>query len=1062
MKAVKVYGAYIVTAILLLSSVAAKAQFYTAGDDKFSRWYSIESENYKVIYPTGLDSLAREYARAMERFRRPVGLTSGYIPGEKTRGKMPVVLHSQNAVSNGSVAWAPKRMDAFTIPQIYGAEAHPWIDQLAVHESRHISQMQFGLDHTQGVIGWFFGEMWNGLTAGIYTESSFLEGDAVIAETELTKSGRGRKADFLNYYMVSFDQGDLRDWDQWRYGSQKKYTPDWYALGYLTYGGMRWLYDRDDYTAEYLDYASRHFFRFDVREVMAKKTTGKDLVNSFPAIRDSVTSVWRHDAELRRPYMPVEIISAEPRKTADYENLTIVDDKLYALKHGHNDNWKLVCIDIDDREEEFVSYFNGNSGRFSHCPHSSRLYWSESVPDARWTLRYTSDLKYADLDDFRIKTLKSGEWDYNPAVAPDDMKIASIGIRPEGGCFLSLLEEGREVREYEVPDSLQLTDLAWAGQDKLCATGISAGGTGIYEMDLNSAGVEWTMLLAPSPVQIESMHADAGYVLFTSDRTGVNEFYALSLADGTLRQLTSTRYGGKDYCFDSGYEYVYYSSMTLKGQMVCRTPVSELPVRKADWNERYKWPIAEKLSEQARRRAEKLYGDPDFIAHEAARVDTMQISAPKRYHKFPHLFNVHSWAPFYANIPALMNDLGDDIFQNLRLGATAVMQNRLGTFSGIAGYAIHPDTYDKSRWRNSAHLHLKYSGLYPVFELDLDFNDRAARQGQVVLQQTGVNSLGVRYSEKAQPSVPNVSGSLSAYIPFKFSHGGWYSGLTPRLSYSISNDRRDANAYIFSTDNFLHPELIVDGGTSQPVYTGKMQSQKNLPRQNLSATLSYYTLLPTTTAAAFPRWGGGLQAGVSLPLGMTHWMSPTAFGYAYGYFPGVVPEQGLRVSGMWQGRIPSIENGKSYDGAPFRSSMVDVLPRGLQDANLRSALTSRTDNLWKLSADYSIPIYIGDKSLLWSCLYFRRMLLTPHFDCTLFNKAGIAAGTKGCGTLMSYGFDLAVDIECILWLIIPCQIGIRVDFNGAPGWNGLDNLGKALGTKLPKYYIGPVFSINMF
>ena len=155
--------------LLTLVHLGAKAQFYSVGDDRFSRWYSIESENYKVIYPLGLDSLAREYARELERFRRPVGLTSGYLPGEKIRGRMPVVLHPHNAVSNGSVAWAPKRMDAFTIPQIYGSEAHPWITQLAVHESRHISQMQFGLDSTQGVIGWFLGEMWNGLTAAIYT-----------------------------------------------------------------------------------------------------------------------------------------------------------------------------------------------------------------------------------------------------------------------------------------------------------------------------------------------------------------------------------------------------------------------------------------------------------------------------------------------------------------------------------------------------------------------------------------------------------------------------------------------------------------------------------------------------------------------------------------------------------------------------------------------------------------------------------------------------------------------------------------------------------------------------
>ena len=409
--------------LLTLVHLGAGAQFYSVGDDRFSRWYSIESENYKVIYPLGLDSLAREYARELERFRRPVGLTSGYLPGEKIRGRMPVVLHPHNAVSNGSVAWAPKRMDAFTIPQIYGSEAHPWITQLAVHESRHISQMQFGLDSTQGVIGWFLGEMWNGLTAAIYTESSFLEGDAVIAETELTRSGRGRKADFLNYYMVSFDQGDLRDWDPWRFGSQKKYTPDWYALGYLTYGGMRWLYDRDDYTDEYLHYAAKHFFRFDVRDVIAKHTTGKNLVHSFPAIRDSVTAVWQKDAEVRKPYMPMEQITAEPRKTADYENFTIIGHSLFSIKHGFNDNYKLVRIDLSGHfadtlgparqfPEKFISYFNGNSGQLYPSPDGKQLYWSEAIPDARWTVRYTSDLRIR----FLWRSLCPNRWTMCPSL----------------------------------------------------------------------------------------------------------------------------------------------------------------------------------------------------------------------------------------------------------------------------------------------------------------------------------------------------------------------------------------------------------------------------------------------------------------------------------------------------------------------------------------------------------------------------------------------------------------------------------------------------------------------
>ena len=59
--------------ILLLMPYLASAQFYVTGDDPGRlRWYSVETENFKVIYPEGTDSLAKSYAAKIEKFRIPV------------------------------------------------------------------------------------------------------------------------------------------------------------------------------------------------------------------------------------------------------------------------------------------------------------------------------------------------------------------------------------------------------------------------------------------------------------------------------------------------------------------------------------------------------------------------------------------------------------------------------------------------------------------------------------------------------------------------------------------------------------------------------------------------------------------------------------------------------------------------------------------------------------------------------------------------------------------------------------------------------------------------------
>ena len=137
----KIYRIIISAAILILPQLAS-AQFYVTGDDPGkARWYSIETDNFKIIYPENTDSLARVYAEKLEKYRIPVSRTAGYL---FSGYKMPVVMHAYNA-ANGSVAWAPKRMDLFTIPSAYNPEPMPWSTMLSVHESRHVAQMQFGM-----------------------------------------------------------------------------------------------------------------------------------------------------------------------------------------------------------------------------------------------------------------------------------------------------------------------------------------------------------------------------------------------------------------------------------------------------------------------------------------------------------------------------------------------------------------------------------------------------------------------------------------------------------------------------------------------------------------------------------------------------------------------------------------------------------------------------------------------------------------------------------------------------------------------------------------------------
>ena len=142
----------------------------------------------------------------------------------------------------------------------------------------------------------------------------------------------------------------------------------------------------------------------------------------------------------------------------------------------------------------------------------------------------------------------------------------------------------------------------------------------------------------------------------------------------------------------------------------------------------------------------------------------VRFAEPEKYSKLGHMFNLHSWAPVYVSVDNIMNMSFDHIYQAASLGVSGILQNTLSTGVGEFGYSAHKDPYDKSRWRHSGHLKFTYSGLYPVIEAKVDFNDRAARQysvSQTVSSSGRLSSL----SSKALDT-PYIEGRLSMYVPF--------------------------------------------------------------------------------------------------------------------------------------------------------------------------------------------------------------------------------------------------------------------------------------------------------
>ncbi len=1021
---------YILAIAAFLLPFVASAQFYVTGDDPGRlRWYSIETDNFKIIYPEGTDSLARVYAEKIERYRIPVSLTTGYISGQGDGRKMPVVMHAYNA-ANGSVAWAPKRMDLFTIPSAYDPEPLPWSTMLSIHESRHVTQMQFGMTRAQRPFTWFFGEMWNILVSILYPGISNMEGDAVITETAWTPSGRGRTADFLNYYWVAFDNGDFRKWDKWRFVSQENYSPSYYSLGYLTVGGFRYLYDCPEFMNQVYDLAARRPYNLAALYSTTRKLTGRKFNQAFAEVCDTMYTLWKADAQARKPYIPSELVTPDRRFYTDYKNLTAAGDGIYAIRKGHIDVPTLVRIDSTGKEHK-ISRFAYDAGRMQWSEDSRRLYWSETYTDRRWNLQSRSKIRYIEEGSARKHSLKTSGLLYNPALSGEFIAAARYGT--DGRSYLEILgTAGKKERSFAAPDSLQLLETVWLGND-IYATAVSDNGSGIYRIRLNDrleAESGWETVLEPQPVKIKDFSQYGGELIFTCDRTGVNELYHLDPDTAALVQKTSTRYGAEDFQYSSDGKWLYYSSQMIGGMKIFRTPTDSLMDKRADFRELHRYPIAEAVTAQEKAYAQNAEVDMD---------KEINISDPQRYRKLPNAFNLHSWAPLYVNVDNIMNMSYDYIWQAASLGATGIFQNRLSTAVGELGYSAHKDPYDPARWRHSAHGRFTYSGLYPIIEATINFNDRAARQYNTYSYLYPDGKASMEVSSRELPA-PYIEGTLSTYIPFNFSSGGWYRGFIPKLTYRIGNDKFNTALTVMGLEE--HTSLNGDGEYStayNPVFLSQTQG-RNTFRHSLSGSVRAYSMLNTASSAVYPKWGIGVEAGASGSLESSRYLSPMGYLYLYGYVPGILGEQGLKLTAMTQQKLSS--------SAVFGQPAVSILPRGLSsNASLMSWLSIRNANITKVTADYAVPIFLGDLAIGRNLFSIKRFVVTPHFDYTFLADKG----------LFSAGGNLVLDMHSILTLEWPCSFGVTMSYNGGSAWKSLK---EDSGIVLDPFFIGPVFNVS--
>lgn len=971
--------------LLLLAALPLHAQFFLNGEDPAHvKWYTLESAHYQLIYPRGLDSLARVYATRLEQFREPVGRSYGIIPGEGQWKKLPVLLHPFNPYPNGSVSWAPARMDLYTLPNADGSDPAPWSIQLVSHEPRHQAQLQQGERKYFKAFRYIIGQSWHPVAYQVFLGHALGEGDAVAAETGIWTGTRARTADFLDYYRVALDQGDYRNWFRWRYNSFKHYTPDHYAVGYLTVAGSRLLTGNPQLMHENAQNASKRPWLLSHSFRSTLKRNGYGFNDAFRAILDTVNRQWQADATRRAPFIPQERITPPSSLPLFYSSPQMDGNgTLYALRDGYVHAPDIVAV--KDGSILHIAYVNGTDMSLAYEPTLNRIYFTERRLHPRWKLAGTTVVAYYDINADKVRDLARGHNYFNAQPSDDGMRIAVAEYMPDGENYVVQLSarDGAVLERTRVPDGYQPAEFGWIG-DTLYTSAISVGGYGIYQVV-----PEWKEILSPSIQKVTNLGGDGDCLEWVSDRTGANELYRFYPADGRLLQLTSTRYGIVDPISDG--KDMYMAGVTLDGRALFRTPLDSLQAREVNYADVHAYPLADMLTAQ-----EKTLGPgPDLS-------QPVPLSSPKRYYKLGHPLRLHSWLPLYVNYDAVKEGSMDFSYKTASIGLTGFFQNSLGTLYGMAGYSLHRNPDNRASWRNSLHAKLVYTGQYPVFEAALDLGDQAARRYSINRFTDGSDQM--QRMQYALRKAPLVEASLRAYIPLSWRKFGVNYGLVPQVRYALSN-------------NWLLPDPVLwdapvrfDGLPAYYKLSG-LGSDAAVLMQRLSASVRGYAILSRADNQVYPRLGIGAEVGATFRPGLDNVFTPSVYAYLYGYLPGLWRTQGLRLTAMAQHQM--MPAGRLY----FGELGANILPRGFDDGALQ-AVAQASPLQWKVTADYAIPIYVGDWYIP-GIAHIRNFVLTPHGDYV---------GLSG-GNLWSAGADFTAELSKLI-LPFNSSLGVSVNYLG--------------------------------
>lgn len=726
--------------LLLFIKQPVQAQYYSYGQEATKiKWSLIETEHYNVIFPKGADYQGQRVAGLLSNVYSLTGKSLNH-----EHKIWDVVLHPNSTTGLAYVFPAPRRSEWFMM-QSQSASSLGWVENLTLHETRHMVQQSKVETEMPQFLKYILGEHASTLIVGAYLPFWFMEGDATCNESSLSKTGSGRMPDFFKANRAQLVESEAYSFDKSYLGSYKNHIPDFYEMGYLMVGGARYLYDKNVWDSVVLNVAKKPFSLTPFNRGL-KKTIGLSKYQLYDSIYAHFQNHWKAVDQAIDP-TSFDQVSGDNKFYASYLlGAELSNGKYFARKTTYDELTSFVVIDSLGKEKKAIR--TGSTLLESATALDSMVVWSENFPHVRWEFANKAMLRVLNLNTGKRYNIKSRKRYVAPSLSPDKSKILVVEVDEFYKFYLKILDakNGAERWSYSTDDNSYFLTPSWSTDGEAIYSILLKGDRqSIVQIEIDSKQTD--TLLPFAHQYIKSPKQSGDYLYFVGGYSGIDNLYSLNLVTKEIQQKTNVRFALSNPSIVG--ENLTYSNYTAHGFDLVTTHFDSLLSNVVDLKEhQITYPVAERMTQQ----------EGQLMDFENVKTDH-QV---QRYSKLKHLFNFHSWGPFALSMSEM----------KIYPGVSFMSQNLLSTTELMLGYKY--ESQDKT---NAVFANFKYKGLFPIIETNVEYGQQKSNYPLLMGNDTLIKAFDWLEADI----------DFNINIPLNLSRGKYFNRIQPYVGYSFVN-----------------------------------------------------------------------------------------------------------------------------------------------------------------------------------------------------------------------------------------------------------------------------------